>query len=135
MFWLHLCVLLTKHGRAACHLAVTLPPNLTHCPFRWVVLNSTHHLLSGGHYCLGPLWHEDDPKDSCFLLMPQRGHVTGMQGQPLGSLDVAWSGVLPGQGRCAGLWKVCRCCLSLHAGNERVIVLYFQGRLVPHLRI
>lgn len=25
MFWLHLCVLLTKHGRAACHLAVTLP--------------------------------------------------------------------------------------------------------------
>lgn len=43
------CVLLTKHGWAACHLQ-SPPLNLTHFPFRWVVLNSTPHLLCGGHH-------------------------------------------------------------------------------------
>lgn len=94
MFGLHLCA---PDQAWLGGLSCSHPPplNLTHFPFRWVVLNSTHHLLSGGHHCPGPLWHEGDPGDSGFLLMPQRGHVTGMQGQPLGSLDVSWRGVCP----------------------------------------
>lgn len=46
-------------------------------------------------HCPGPLWHEDDPGDSCFLLMPQRGHVTVAC---RGSLWAAWT--CPGVG-CA----------------------------------
>lgn len=85
----HICVwLLTKHGRAACHLQ-SPPLNLTHFPFRWVVLNSTHHLLCGGSPIIpGPLWREGDPGDSFSADAPGGEVTVARRGQPLGSLHV-----------------------------------------------
>lgn len=75
-------------------------------------------------------WHEGDPGASCFLLMP-RGrmwlwHVAGAASGQLGRV-LEWG--VPGRGRHAWLWKVCQCCLSLDAGNERVHVLLFPGQM------